>query len=321
MSEEAVKQEVIYTKAKLGRRMLAHIIDIGIFALLAITLFTLFHSTMRYSSYYSQKYDTLQVLRDESGLFVGDQYVTEYIKDSKKYPTYTDKKDELAKRLQKFYTSKTYFGDSTKGLEGYQSRQLKATYKGTNLFIENEEHKIVENGLAPVRYYNYYSNEIEDRALAYMLNNKTYYYLVRFTFLSALVEAIIAVFLSYTVFYFILPATCFKLGRQTIGMKLEKIGLISIRADNITFGVFTLRSLFNFFVFIPLNIVGFLLPSIISTTMMFVNKTNSSLPNYVFNDYMVDISNQEIYYNEFERQYAQEHIHEASIENKDFKLK
>ena len=318
---EVVKQEVIYTKARVGRRMLAHIIDFGIFTLIAIGLFTLFHVTMRYSSYYQGKFNALQVLRDESGLYVGDQQVTEYIKDSKKYPTYTEKKDELAARLEKFYHSKTYFGESTVALDGYHARQLDATYKGTNLFVENDEHKIVENGLAPVRYYKFYSSEIDNHALGYMLKNREYYSLVRFTFLSAIVEAVIAIFLSYTTFYYILPATCFKLGRQTIGMKLEKIALISVRADNETFGIFTLRSLFNFFIFFPINFVSFLLPTFISLTMMFVNKTNSSLSNYVFNDYMVDISNQEIYFNEFEREYAQEHITEASIENKDFKIK
>ena len=313
--------EVIYTKAKLGRRVLAHIIDVGIFLFTTIVLFTVFHVSMRESSFYKEKYRALNVLRNDSGLYINDIVITEYVENDKIYPTYTEKKDELSHRIDNFYINQTYFKDNTKPLEAYQNRQLNATYKGTNLFVKDSDDHIVENSLASEIYYNFYSKEIDNHALSYLTANPTFRSLVRFSFYSTIVEASIAAFISYIVFYYVFPSTFWKLGRQTIGMKLEKIGLISIRADNVTFGVFTLRTLFNFVVFVILNLAGFLIPTFVSFTMMFVNKTNSSFTNYVFNDYMVDISDQDIYFNEFERQYALKHIHEASIENQDFKLK
>ena len=64
-----------------------------------------------------------------------------------------------------------------------------------------------------------------------------------------------------------------------------------------------------------------MIPTFVSITMMYVNKTNSSLVNYVFNDYMVDITAQDIYLNDLERIEAQESLKQASLENKDYRLK
>ena len=55
--------------------------------------------------------------------------------------------------------------------------------------------------------------------------------------------------------------------------------------------------------------------------MMYVNKTNSNLPNYVFNDYAVDVDNQTIYLNALERAESEFKLQEISIENKDFTIK
>lgn len=314
-------KEVVYTKATVGRRMMAHIIDIGIFFVLTVSLFTLFHTTMKNSSYYKSKDAQLQAMRDESYLFEGSTVITTYVENNKDIETYEQKKKILADRIEKFYHSETYFKGLTKFYDAYQKRQLDAKYQGTNLFVLDSENHIVENGLAAQRYYVFYTNEIDNYGIGYMLANSNYKSLMRFSFWATIVEAIIAITITYSVFYYVIPATFFKLGRQTIGMKLEKIALISVRADNVSFAAFTGRTIFNFFIFVPINFVGLLIPSLVSTTMMYVNKTNSSLTNYVFNDYMVDITNQDIYFSDAEREYAQEQLSQASIENSDFKLK
>ena len=73
--------------------------------------------------------------------------------------------------------------------------------------------------------------------------------------------------------------------------------------------------------FFYLDIFAFLIPAIVSISMTFLSKTNSSLANYVFNDYMVDTTNKKIYYDAFERNMAEERLKKASIENKDFIIK
>ena len=74
-------------------------------------------------------------------------------------------------------------------------------------------------------------------------------------------------------------------------------------------------------IFVYLNFFAFLIPSILSISMMFLSKSSSSLVNYVFNDYMVDVTNQKIYYNALELEEAKFTLQKASIENKEFKLK
>ena len=55
--------------------------------------------------------------------------------------------------------------------------------------------------------------------------------------------------------------------------------------------------------------------------MMYLNKTNSNLTNYVFNDYAVDVSDKLIYLNSLERAESEFKLQEISLENKDFTLK
>ncbi len=76
-----------------------------------------------------------------------------------------------------------------------------------------------------------------------------------------------------------------------------------------------------YLVFLPINVATFLIPSFISIGMMYFNKTNSSLVNYIFNDYIVDISNQDIYFNDMEREEAIESLKSLTLDNKDFSLK
>ena len=54
---------------------------------------------------------------------------------------------------------------------------------------------------------------------------------------------------------------------------------------------------------------------------MYFTKSNSSLVNYVFNDYMVDVTDQKIYFNALEREEFEIKLQEISIENKDLRLK
>ena len=317
------KTEVIYTKASLGRRMLAHLIDVGIFLFAAIILFTSFNMLMKETGYYQIRINDLVAMRNASGLYVDNEKITTYVKDDSLYPNYSDKKVALSDRIDAFYHNSTYFDNFTDINNKYNERKANAKSGTIYLFEESAENpgEYVEKAVDAKLLYEFYSNEIDNYSLGYLVNNSTFLALTQFSFRCSVVEVIIAAFISFIIFYYILPTTCFKRGRQTIGMKLEKIGLISIRADNITFGTYTLRAVFMFFVFVPLNFVGFLIPSFLSIGMMYFSKTNSSLPNYVFNDYMVDITNQDIYFNDLERAEFQTKAKEASIENQNFKLK
>ena len=316
------KEEVLYTKAKIGRRMLAHFIDLGILAFSAIILFTLSNVLLTKAPFYTSRQETLTNLRNESGLYIDGYSILTYVSNDEEFPTYFDKKEVLKNGLEAFYVSATYFESPFEELQDYRARQLEAVENGVHLFVLSDD-KVVENTAYnnDEGWYNFYKYEIENYATGYLTNNHEFVSLTQFSFLFALGEIVGSLTLCFTIFYLILPLTCFKRGRQTIGMKLEKFALINVHAVNVNAGVYVGRFFFMLIIFVYLNFFAFLIPSILSISMMFLSKSSSSLVNYVFNDYMVDVTNQKIYYNALELEEAKFTLQKASIENKEFKLK
>lgn len=319
-NQESKKIEVVYTKGKLGKRLFAHFIDLSILFLSTMIFFTISNVIVTHSHFYLQKADQLTALRNESKMYEEGVVITTYVQNDELFPSYASKKEELSTRLDEFYHNSTYIiREDT--LKNYNQRKLDATDNNIHLFVV-ENNEIVESNIVSHEVlYNFYVTEINDYALSNLFNNPDYFYLVSYSFLTSVVQVAILLVINFTVLYLVLPLTCFKRGRQTIGMKLEKLGLINIRAENLSAGVYVGRFFFMFLVFIPLNAVSFLIPTFVSVGMMYFTKTNSSLVNYVFNDYIVDVTNQTIYYSALEREESNYRLEQVSIENKDFKLK
>ena len=314
------KIEVVYVKAKLGKRLFAHFIDLSILFLATMIFFTITNVIVTHSGFYLYKEEQLTQMRNESKMYEKGVVITTYVQNDELYPSYAAKKDELSSRIDEFYQNPTYI-ISEDTVKDYNKRKLEAVDNNIHLFVV-EDSKIVENNVVSHKVlYNFYVNEIDNYALANLFHSSDYFYLVSFNFLTSAIQVAILLFVNFVVLYLILPTTCFKRGRQTIGMKLEKIGLINVRAENLSLGVYIGRFWFMFIIFIPINFVSFLIPTFVSVGMMYFTQTNSSLVNYVFNDYMVDVTNQMIYYNALEREESGYRLEKMSIENKDLRLK
>ena len=313
--------EVVYSKPKMSKRIMAYFIDIGLFVMSTLILFSIFNVPVTHSTWYKSHSEELTQLRNESGLYVEDETIIAYVESNEEYDSYTKRKDELSKRINSFYYNEIYFSDIETNLKKYSDRKLQAKSENVNLFVKNENEVVENPGASHEALYNFYKSEISNYSLGYLFNNPRYTSLVKFTFHVTVVEFVVLITITHIIFFLVLPLTCFKRGRQTLGTKLENVGLISYHADNISTGMFILRYLFNFVVFVPLNFACFLIPSLISVTIMYAGKTNSSLTNYVFNDYAVDVTNQKIYFNSLEREEAQIKLQDMSIENKDLRLK
>lgn len=320
MEQATNKKEVVYKKAKLGKRMLAYFIDIGLLLMSALIMLSVINIPITHSSWYKSKENELTEIRNETGLYVGGINIVDYLTDNNEYPSYEEKKNELSTRIDNFYKNTTYFNDLNKIQNDYENRKSNAKKDGVNLFVQDGD-KVVENSVSAEYLYNFYVEETQNYTFGFLMRNTNYFYLTRFSFLVTVVEFISLFTLFFIVYFLVLPLTCFKRGRQTIGMKLEKIGIISVKAVNVTTGKYIGRFVFNYFVFFILNFVGFLIPSIVSITMMYVNKTNSNLTNYVFNDYAVDVADKTIHLNALEREESEFKLQEISLENKDFTLK
>ena len=320
MEQANNKIEVVYKKAKLGKRMLAYFIDIGLLIMSTLIMLSIINIPITSSPWYKSKEAELVQLRNDSGLYENGINIVDYSSSNTEFDSFEKKKNFLSERIDNFYKNTTYFNDLEKIKNDYETRKLEAKKDGVNLFVK-EDGEVKENAVSAESLYNFYVDETQKYTYAYLMRNANYFYLTRFSFLVTVVEFISLFTLFFVVYFLILPLTCFKRGRQTIGMKLEKIGLISVKAVNITAGKYVGRFVFNYFVFFILNFVGFLIPSIVSVTMMYVNKTNSNLPNYVFNDYAVDVTDKTIYLNALERAESEFKLQEISLENKDFTIK
>ena len=121
---ENSKTEVVYTKAKPGRRMLAHVMDVGIFLFSAIIFFTLANLITRNSSFYTVRQERLIQIRNESGLYTNNVVITQYVEDNTTFPSVTSKKVYLRERILTFYHNPTYFDDISKQMETYDARRL-----------------------------------------------------------------------------------------------------------------------------------------------------------------------------------------------------
>ena len=314
------KIEVVYKKAKLGKRMLAYFIDIGLLIMSTLIMLSIVNIPVTHSSWYKSKENELVQLRNDSGLFVNGINIVDFLTDNEGFPSYESKKEEISYRIDNFYKNPTYFDNLETIKKEYETRQLNAKKDGVNLFVNSAE-GVVENAVSAEYLYNFYADEVSNYSLGYLMRNTNYFYLTRFSFLVTVIEFVSLFTLFFFVYFLILPLTCFKRGRQTLGMKMEKIGLISVRADNVTAGKYIGRFFFNYFVFFILDFVGFLIPAIVSISMMYLTKSNSNLTNYVFNDYAVDITDKTIYLNSLEREESEFKLQEISLENKDFTLK
>lgn len=313
------KIEVTYAKASVGKRMLAHIIDIGLLFLSTAIIFSLSNMVITNSRFYKNKQEEFIVIKNESRLYENNIDIVTYVSDDTLFPTYFAKKEEIKNRLEEFYHNPTYFSNNTK-YEEYQNRKLEYQVNGIYLF-EKDGDDIVERNVDDVYLFEFYKNEINDYAMAYLVNNSKYFALNSFTFLTSIIQIAVAVTVAFIIFYLVFPLAVFKRGRQTIGMKLEKFGIITLKAENESAGKYVGRFFFMYFIFLPINFVSFLIPSFVSIGMMYFTKSNSSLVNYVFNDYMVDVTNQKIYFSALEREEAEENLKNMSIENKDLYLK
>lgn len=314
------KVEVVYDKAPLSKRMLSYFFDVSIFLLTTLIFFTILNPIVNATPMYKAKENELTALRVESHLYVDDQVVTKFVDESDEFNTSEEKKDYLRNCIDAFYASETFFKDS-EHITLYNQRKESAKVDGVNMFIYDETNNLKENSVAPAYLYSFYKDEVDHYCLGYLLKNPKYFELTRFDFWKVIVEIIISATIFYLILFLVLPLTCFKRGRCTIGMKLARIGLININALTVKKLPFCLRTLFNYLIFVYINIALFLIPTFVSIGMVFLSKTNQSLTNYFFNDYFVDTSNQHIYLDEGERQFSKINLSEVSIENKDFVIK
>lgn len=319
VEEKIDKPTLEYDKAKIYKRLLATFIDLFIIVILTFAAFSLSNMAIKYFPFYIDIIDRKTELEVDSNLFTEDhQSIIDYTKNEEVFKTYTEKKDYLKDKINLFYTS-DFVEDKTEALKEYDERKL--AYKVDNISLfEYKNNEVIERSEKPEYYYTFYQNEINDQCLKTLYNNVDYISCTQKIFLTSLVNFVIWLIVFFTIFYLLIPLVFFKRGRQTIGMKIFRIGLIDGNALNISIGKYFLRYGFLLFVMLILDFFAFLLPLIVSISMMYFTKTSQDLVDYIFNNYMVDVKNSEIYLNYLEYIDREETKKKVKLENKDFNI-
>lgn len=321
MSEnnKTASNEIVYEKASMMKRFIAYFFDLSLWLLTSFIFFSLVNTIVNSTGWYKQIDQQLVTIRNDSKLYLNNVIISKYVETEGGFESIKEQNEFLTYCIDEFYSNSDYFTD-TLHIKKYNERKLTTKTEGVNLFIIDGE-TIKENSVNPTYLNEFYKNEVDNYCVGYLFNNKTYGKLSGTVFMKSVVEFASTLTFFFLIFFLVLPLTCFKRGRQTIGMKLEKIALINAKAVNVPTKIYLLRVTFMLLVMVYVNFFSFLIPSFVSVGMMLTTKTAQSLPNYIFNDYFVDVNNQHIYLNEVERYLAKAKMQEVSIENNDFIIK
>ena len=223
---------------------------------------------------------------------------------------------EFMKRwfLSKF-PENTFKSIYVEGKNIYDDYKRRALNKGEHIFDDNLQRKYLNDDYDIV-YFNFYNNMLKDIAPGYLSSSKEYRDNLRQSIINNVLIIFISLILSNIIFYYVVPMI-YRRGKQTFGMKIFKISLLSVDGMSCSSKRYSLRFLFYLIVIVVLSVFSFLLPVLISFTMMLLSKTGQSLVDYVTNTYKVDSQTNTVYLNYEEYMYNQHSRDDKKIENLD----
>lgn len=314
--------EIEYKNASISKRFFSKFVDLFLIVFTCFIFFSLSNMfILKNVEGYTNLIKTQDELKIESKLYLEDgSYVLDYV-ETENFSNYESKKNYLAEVLNSFYDNDLFFEKNSTQKNEYYQRCLNQKDSLDNNMFYLQEGVIKEYNLNPKDYYNFYVDEIDGHAKSYLFNNINYANSTRLISVSQIVTCYICLFISYIMYKVIFPLTCFKRGRQTLGMKLFKISYIGVDAFNLSCFRYLGKAIFDFAIFYIVDIISFLIPLFVSIGMMFLTKTNQDLSEYVFNIYVVNSKDEDIYTCYLEYLDGQEAKKQASIENNEFKLK
>ena len=317
---EKQNNELVYRPAKNWKRLSAFILDTVLFLFASIALFSISNTALQEIPFMKENNSIRLTIQNESGLYVDGNVISSYVDSTEaNLSTNREKKDYLSERVEAFYSLKTFFSDDQAKKE-YQNRCLEYTYNNEHLFEKNSDGKIEETPLKPEYFVTFYKEEINDHCLSYLYNSDQYAKTTITSLLTMIVSFSICLIVSSFIFFFAIPVWCFKRGRQTLGKKIFKISLLSIKAVNVKASSFVGRYFFILFVYIIFGFFSFLIPEFVSLGMLLFSSRHQDLADYVLNQYHVDSSDREIYLD-----MADYHLHmqaksKATLENRTLDL-
>jgi len=299
-----------YYKAPYGKRVMAFLLDLIMMLLLALGLFAGTRLLIEKSDSYISAFNTYVSISEESGLYVYHETednlvtITTYYEDK----TYEEQNSLEEAALTAYYKMDKFFDqtDPKSGIALYNSQKIGDSRIGAsdnlNYFVYSESDEIVANpDYTAEQIHDFYVTAV-DNGIQYLNDLDEYVSATRT--LSQWINFIIipvSVCFSFIVFEFLVPLLFFRRGWQTLGMRNFKISLITSEAISPRFKTFSFRFLWMFFVELIASSMTFLVPVIVSFSMMVFRKDGQCFHDYMTGTYMVDTSEQSIYLSKNER--------------------
>lgn len=303
--------EIHYSYPKFHRRVFANLFDFILFAFCFFLLFLGSRAAVTNMPGYVSKDTAMLSLRKESGLYHVDgkksiDIVSYLDQDSNNYTGYA-KMNLASERIEGFIA---YVGEKSNAenqaivQKDYDEYRLDANlaFDGVPYFVKNEEGTIVPNPSCQAKsedyFHNAYAPFLDSHCQGYLLTMiPGYLELVRFESNMLFFAEIPIAFLFAGILVYLVPPLFFKKGRMTLGKAMYHIGLVDSRLLSCSFPRYLARWAIFFFLELTFSLVSFLIPIIVSFSLMVFSKQKQGLPDYLLGLYEIDASQQKIYSN------------------------
>lgn len=307
MKEEGKKQEGIeleYYKAPLSKRFVAFLIDMTLTGVLALGIFCLLRLGVENSAPYQSAFSTYVSISRDSRLYTYEEtednlvQIVTYAKAAYEND-YARQTSFCEERLSYFYAEDPIgIFEENEGRKLYDAEKAgDSSFKqsdgssyfaydgaGTAKAIVSEETLMGFYEEAIVSAIQYLS-----RSEAYVNASKT----LSKTINLLLIPSSIAV--GMLAFEFLIPLIFFRRGRQTLGMRIFRLSLITSEAVSPSFRAFLFRFLWLLLAETLLSMMTFAVPLFITFGMALIRKDGQAFHDYMAGIYMVDSSEQTVY--------------------------
>ena len=294
MKEDRKTVELYYERAGNGKRLSSLLFDTFCSFFLGFVLLTLVLFLLEKSPVVESRFAIRDTLALQSGLYVeGESKPVRYRDEVLEEETLSvDEKSQLLDdRLEAFYAMPSFFPERN-GSEIYFEYKEKAALENGEKLFEEGRRRLVNDDYDQT-YLDFYSESF-DIALGYLFQNSQYSSASR-ELILIYTFSIVGNFLFPIPIFFLIVPLCFSRTRQTFGMRLTRIALISADGLSVRTGKLVGRFFFLFFVEVVLSLVAFLIPFAVSIGMMALSKSHQSLHDYVFNTYVIVLDKNTIF--------------------------
>lgn len=298
--------ELVYRPCSRWRRAMSFLIDGALSFILGLAIGIGVVALVTQSSFYQGAVGTMNEIELRSGLYEerdegGTIAITELyaVSEEDPDPDYAASDSLFATALDAFFSDDYFFpeGDGASVYDKLKIGDQALIYQGNEgngpYFRRDEEGNIVPR-LSSQAMYAFYVEAIDGTAIPLISTVEAYIDASRTTFLSMGGSLIGSLFLGAFLSFF-LPPLFFRRGRQTLGLKAMRLAVLTAKAVPPSLSRTAARSLIFLLIEVLLSIFAFLLPLLVSITMVMVRKDRQSFHDYVAGTYVVDSSDMPVF--------------------------